>query len=399
MKQIFEVLHMKTLPLSVIVPVYNVAPYLARCLDSVLAQTRSIAELICVDDGSTDESGAILDAYAKAYATVRVIHQANGGQNSARKAGLRLVTTPYVTCIDADDWIEPCMYEELMDAMLRTNADVVTSGYFQDFPQRQEILVDPIAPGMYEGEQLAELRQRIVSTDTLGDYDFALSIWDKVYRTELLRAFQMRADDHIFIGEDQAVVWPLVLHADRVYETGRAYYHYVRRPDSVMGTTYGAGEKARLDLLMAYLREQLLPLQPSVPNIALQCCAFELFTFYMWGAWQCCQEAYGNVLRPFGNIPKDARIALYGAGKFGVLLKSYLDAHGYDVVLWVDQSQSRAGVERPSRLLQGAYDIVLIAVLRERVVRSIRRSLTAFGVPEKKVRQIDMQRVMGRKTI
>ena len=92
---------------SIIVPVYNVAPYLRACLDSVVAQTFADWECICVDDGSTDGSGAILDEYAKRDARFRVIHQANAGVSAARNAGIDLATGEWVTFLDADDMYAP----------------------------------------------------------------------------------------------------------------------------------------------------------------------------------------------------------------------------------------------------------------------------------------------------
>lgn len=90
---------------SIIIPVYNVAPYLRECLDSVLAQTFTDWEAICVDDGSMDGSGAILDEYAAKDSRFRVIHQANAGVSVARNAGIRLAQGDWVSFVDSDDWV------------------------------------------------------------------------------------------------------------------------------------------------------------------------------------------------------------------------------------------------------------------------------------------------------
>ena len=100
--------------LSVIVPVYQVAPYLEKCVASILGQTFSDFEVLLVDDGSTDGSGAICDALAEQDVRVRVIHKANGGVSSARNAGLDAARGRYIGFVDADDWIEPAFYEKLV---------------------------------------------------------------------------------------------------------------------------------------------------------------------------------------------------------------------------------------------------------------------------------------------
>lgn len=97
--------------LSVIVPVYNVEQYLSQCLDSIVGQTYSNLEIILVNDGSTDSSGAICDEYSRRDSRIRVIHKENGGQGSARNLGLATATGDYVSFIDSDDWIDLCMYE------------------------------------------------------------------------------------------------------------------------------------------------------------------------------------------------------------------------------------------------------------------------------------------------
>ena len=97
---------MEKLPLSVIIPVYNAAPYLRFCLDSILGQTIPAEVIICVDDGSTDESLDILQEYASIWESVHIVRKKNGGQTSARKAGLAAVRTLYTAFVDADDWIE-----------------------------------------------------------------------------------------------------------------------------------------------------------------------------------------------------------------------------------------------------------------------------------------------------
>lgn len=110
--------------ISVIVPVYNAEKYLDRCVESIVAQTYKNLEIILVDDGSTDNSPAICDAWAKKDSRIRVIHKKNGGVSSARNAGLDACTGDYIGFADADDWMEPDMYEVLIGNakdIVRTN--------------------------------------------------------------------------------------------------------------------------------------------------------------------------------------------------------------------------------------------------------------------------------------
>ena len=106
---------------SIIIPVYNVAPYLRECLDSVLAQTFTDWEAICVDDGSTDESGAILDEYAAKDSRVRVIHQKNAGVSAARNAALSVARGAWIGFVDGDDAIAPNWLEIANNAVAGKN--------------------------------------------------------------------------------------------------------------------------------------------------------------------------------------------------------------------------------------------------------------------------------------
>ena len=116
--------------ISVIVPVYNVESYLARCVDSILTQTYQNLEVILVDDGSKDNSGVICDDYARRDSRVNVIHKENGGLSSARNAGIEAAGGEYLAFVDSDDWIEPDAYERLLSAMQKHAAKLVVGGRY-----------------------------------------------------------------------------------------------------------------------------------------------------------------------------------------------------------------------------------------------------------------------------
>ena len=96
--------------MSVIIPVYKAGPYLRKCLDSILSQTLKDLEVICIDDGSPDDSGVICDEYAQKDGRIRVIHQKNSGTNPTSNLGIREAKGEYIHFLDADDWIDSTMY-------------------------------------------------------------------------------------------------------------------------------------------------------------------------------------------------------------------------------------------------------------------------------------------------
>lgn len=110
---------------SIVIPVFNVERHLRQCLDSVLRQTLKEWECICIDDGSPDGSGAILDEYGNKDARFKIIHQRNRGVSAARNLGIKLASAPYLTFIDSDDWVEDDALESLLSAMEESCADMV----------------------------------------------------------------------------------------------------------------------------------------------------------------------------------------------------------------------------------------------------------------------------------
>ena len=117
---------------SVITPVYNVETYLRQCLDSVLNQTLRDIEIICVDDGSTDGSAAILEEYAAKDSRIKVVKQENAGAGAARNAGLSVAKGEWLSILDADDEFSPNMLSEMVEAGERNSADVVACTMVKD---------------------------------------------------------------------------------------------------------------------------------------------------------------------------------------------------------------------------------------------------------------------------
>ena len=148
--------------ISIIVTVYNVENYIEQCLDSIVGQTYRDLEIILVDDGSTDRSPAICDRYADKDKRIRVIHKENEGLVRARKTGIMAASGVYVGYVDADDWIEPAMYERLLQCMEESRADLVASGRIEEYPGESRVRKNKVKPGLYSGRSKNELYRRMI---------------------------------------------------------------------------------------------------------------------------------------------------------------------------------------------------------------------------------------------
>lgn len=221
---------------SVIVPVYNAEKYLAQCVDSILAQTFHDIEVILVDDGSTDSSPALCDAYAEKDSRVKVIHKANGRAASARNAGMKIAQGNYIAFVDSDDWIAPEMYEK----MLGTNADVVLCDYVRFQGEQEFPFTQPnIREGFYDKEQLrAEVYPHLVM-DGL-EYPITISNWALLIRKEIIVKNRLSYREDIHISEDAPFGSEVLYCASSfAYLKGQRFYHY-RITEGSASKTYKA---------------------------------------------------------------------------------------------------------------------------------------------------------------
>ena len=126
--------------ISIIVPVFNVGKYLEKCIASIVGQTYTNLEIILIDDGSTDNSSQICDAWAERDSRIRVIHQKNSGVAAVRNKGLQAATGEYIGFVDSDDWITDTMYQDMMDGILLTNADAAFTGFNRVLENGEQII-------------------------------------------------------------------------------------------------------------------------------------------------------------------------------------------------------------------------------------------------------------------
>lgn len=209
--------------ISIIIPVYNVEPYLRRCLDSVIGQTYRNLEIIIVDDGSTDNCGAVCDEYKSKDERIRVIHKENGGLSSARNTGLDVATGGYVGFVDSDDWVEPDMMAYLLSGIHAHHAKISVCGRFIEYKKYSKQITWDKVTILDRDAALGQLFQN----DKLQN-----NVWDKLFAREIF-------DDIRFpVGrtyEDIAVMHKLFMRADCVVCLPQAKYHYLQRGDSIIG--------------------------------------------------------------------------------------------------------------------------------------------------------------------
>lgn len=242
---------------SIIIPVFNVLEYLDECLNSVITQTYEELEIIVVDDGSTDGSGAKCDEWAQKDNRITVIHKANGGVSSARNAGMKAARGDYIGFVDSDDWIDPNMYDHLVSAI--GDADIVCCGYV-DYPMGTMDL--PVKKGIKETKPCGIEEAYIHIYEKNG---YFMSIWNKLFSRDALiqNGSIIEMDTSIIWGEDELWLTCVMANCRKVAFVPEALYYWRPRTSSV--TRVKALTKRHMTLFEA--KQKTMERLPHVKSI------------------------------------------------------------------------------------------------------------------------------------
>ncbi len=226
---------------SVIVPIYNVAPYLRECLDSLVNQTCTDKEIILIDDGSTDGSEKICDEYATKYNDVKVIHQKNQGLSGARNTGLEHAKGEWISFIDSDDYVEVEMLECMQGYILATSADMYRFGYMHI---RKDSAHNEISKGMsLKDATISTTDEQSLFRCYLRNYKVFLNAWGGVYRHSIIREHKLRFfNTQEICCEDVLFNFQYILHSHKILTLHYSPYHYRKREGSL---TYITGIEQR----------------------------------------------------------------------------------------------------------------------------------------------------------
>ncbi|MCR5669022.1 MAG: glycosyltransferase [Lachnospiraceae bacterium] len=369
--------------ISIIVPIYNVASCLEKCIESICKQTYSNIEIILVDDGSTDGSSDICDKYAKRDERIRVIHQKNGRLTRARKAGMHIATGKYIGFVDGDDWIEPDMYKVLYGDMIRENVSLVLSGLYREDDKGVYSVrsATNCGSGLFEEERLIELKKHL-------RLNLNWSSCNKLYKKELVEEELYKVDDDLSGIEDDYFSAGCIARVNRLFVEDRTFYHAYDRHNSETHSKH-PDYYLMMHRAIPYYKEMMSygdldmkkELQKTVINgilMGVENVLEDIFfpTFY-----------FANNL----NIGSDKKVLLYGAGSVGeCYYQQIVNKQLFKVLAWVDKKlgkSSKTGHEliKPEEIKGYEFDYILLSVLNESDAKNISEELLVLGVPKEKI--------------
>lgn len=214
--------------ISVIVPIYNASKYLHRCIDSIINQTYTHLEIILINDGSTDNSGSICYEYAQKDNRIIVIDKENSGVSSARNTGLDIATGDYIAFVDADDFIAPIMYENLLKLSKSNDSDIAICNYqYGDYKNEDSEKIIS-----YNN---VEACRKMLFSNRLG-LGISTAPVDKLYKATLFKDVRFLESCHY--AEDLLICFELFLKAKKLTKQDSTYYNYIRSESSTVLAKY-----------------------------------------------------------------------------------------------------------------------------------------------------------------
>ena len=276
---------------SVIIPVYNVKNYLIRCLESIIRQSYTNLEIICINDGSTDGSERILEEFSKKDDRIKIIHQKNKGLSAARNTGLDYVHGEYISFVDSDDYLSTDCYS-LCIPLFKNDVDVIyfsanvvaelggvklkTDDYYYQVHHENKIKVSP-----------AILKKENVAA------------WNKIYKTDIIKKNNLLFPVGL-LYEDAEFYWKYMSFVDCAYFTKMPLYNYIRRPDSIMSKTF-AGSDRTIDHLKIMDHLFAFWFGRSEFYVFVKMIGAALFEEYFWFAYRHCTFEKKNSIIELAN--------------------------------------------------------------------------------------------------
>ena len=369
--------------ISIIVPVYNIEPYLERCVHSLIHQTYEQLEILLIDDGSTDGSGRICDRWSKEDARIHVIHNSNHGCVFSRKQGVELATGKYVAFCDSDDYMDDNAIEVMYNALKQEHADVVICGYYIDKNGDLQECINGLPDGLYDETREFLYEKMMFDFQTLKPA-ILQSTCGKLFKKELLKDVISGEDNRITLGEDAACVYPYLLCCEKIVVSNQCFYHYCARSNS-MCTKKDIGLFQEIEIFNSYLKS-IFCLSPVQYNLEKQLKAYLVHFLEM--AIRNNFEIGFSVKYFFDSELfkklQGKKVIIYGAGKVGQQFQKEISQYGnIDQTGWTDKKLKGKAIGDCEIIslemcLKREFDYVLVAVQQEKLYSEIRCEISEY---------------------
>lgn len=384
---------------SIIIPVYNGEHFLNKCVDSVLNQNYKNIEIILVNDGSVDASSTICDVYEKKYSNIKVIHKENGGQTSARKAGVKLASSEWITFLDCDDWIEKDYIENMINTIkVSQDIDIVISERYIDNGTETYVHRNGLAEGYYSRNQIANNILPFFIWNKWTRKDVLIHSLCNILICKSLADISLKdVDEQLRLNEDGVALATALIYARGIYVMSYAGYHYIMRDTSVTHNLSEREMEMIPVLYEAYIKVMDNCMDINQIKYQVNMRFSDMLINGVLKKWK--MEYKTEFLTPYEILKKYSKIIIYGAGRFGKKYKDRLDKEAeFNIVAWVDKNYNNFPlewkVESIDILNDREYDIILIAILDPYIQKNVQKELIDKGIEFNKIWALRTEKVL-----
>lgn len=364
--------------LSVVIPAYNIEPYLMECIASIERQSYACKEVVIVDDGSTDGTYGECVKASLLYENIKIYRQENLGVTVARRNGAKQATGKYVIFIDGDDYIEPLMFERMMEQA--QEYEYVSCGVFRHYSEdRVEIVCDSFQGKITDLSQ-SVFRRMIYDFDQSRQQPMTPWMVNKIFRRSRAVEVLERIPAELAYAEDSAFLYQYILKCKNACFIKEPLYHYRYRPESAWHSK-NENMLKNINLLYVHLKP-IFEKEPTtyqlIPQLQKWMVLLIMNAVNKYMGFDRRFSIFQYRIDTSGLLGK--RIVLYGAGQVGKSIRRQLEDENIPVVLWVDRDARHYhkegwNVREPERIKEISYDQILVAVKEEHLFISIRNDL------------------------
>ncbi len=383
--------------ISIIIPIYQIEKLLSKCIESVLNQSFKDFELILVNDGSTDKCLDICKKYKKIDSRIVIINKLNGGLLSARKAGIKVAKCEITAFVDGDDWVDIDFLSSMFRIYELHKVDMVISGFTRAFEGRNQKIPPLFQNGLYSGTDLNKILNSMIKTDVFFQHGITTYVWNKLFRTKILRDILNKIPNQITMGEDAAITYSYLSKCKKIAITNLCNYYYRQRSNSIVKIIQDSNlERKQLENLINHLYNSL---KDSVNKSKLK---VDLL-YYLYS--QVLIRFGGgltnkNINIPFQGLKKNDKVLLFSSGTFGQRIVAHnKKSNFFNLISWIDydhieSKQIGFKVDSPfttNNIKSSNYDSLIIASTNNRKNRYILNSLILYGFEIKKYVPINLE--------
>ena len=365
---------------SIIVPVYNAAHTIGRCIESILNQQYTDFELFLVDDGSRDGSGIICDAYAKRDSRIRVIHKENSGVSDTRNMALDLAQGTYLQFLDSDDWITPDATSSLVRAAEANRCDLVIADFYRVIGERVSRKGDIEEDSVLTREEFSAHMM-----ENPADFYYGV-LWNKLYRRDIVEAHHLRMDPDISWCEDFMFNLEYIRYAERFYALQVPIYYYIKTKGSLANQSLTITKTVKMKLMVFEYYQQFF--KTVLDEEEYQRCRPKVYRFLV--------DAAGDGAVPPAVLPNSKKLGAERSRVASELLSGNGPLHSaYRDRKLLEQYLETAALKNDLSL----QDITLLLALRELEAPCTRRDLADFTGLTRGSLSFSLQRLTSKELI